>query len=38
MVQALVIRELAQKPHEPQVAFGHDAKLQGFCGALSMFL
>jgi hypothetical protein len=32
------IRELAQKPHEPHAAFGHCAKLQGFCRVLSMFL
>ncbi|KAJ6563112.1 hypothetical protein DFH09DRAFT_1082601 [Mycena vulgaris] len=31
------IRELAQKPHEPHAAFGHCAKLQGFCRVPSMF-
>jgi hypothetical protein len=31
-----VNRQLAQKPHEPHSAFVHCAKLQGFCGVLSV--
>ncbi|KAJ6552293.1 hypothetical protein DFH09DRAFT_1281037 [Mycena vulgaris] len=38
MVCVAFNRELAQKPHEPHAAFGHCAKLQGFCRVPSMFL